>query len=119
MNVMYKDDTCEIAYRLHKSDDKIFKIDQDALNRTIINRSYYALFHKILPYYPLINNSTGGKKHEALREAIKANRELHQLFCTLQDLRVWADYKIEMPMKISDLTAILEKTYSVIKRNGL
>lgn len=65
--------------------------------RIVLSRLYYACFHKGLEDFSDIRNSSEGKKHQRLIEALTAStkpehKQLLKLILKLKDLRIWADY---------------------------
>jgi len=76
-------------------DKNIFKFeDEYSYLRIGISRLYYAYFWFYLDKYPDIANSKSSNKHNLILQKSNDN-----LFKTLQDLRIWADYKICQPPK--------------------
>ncbi|MBD5165221.1 MAG: hypothetical protein HDT10_05300 [Helicobacter sp.] len=75
-----------------------YKDKEDSISiRTMYNRLYYALYHKILHDNP--NNRTLQGKTAGIHSYIKCNNNLQgfkqQLYNDLYTLRMWADYDIE------------------------
>jgi len=103
---------------------EIFNENKQIYKKTIINRLYYSMYHKIL--HVLNKNLTGNSIHETLENILERNAsnetidKIYQLFRTLKSLRIWADYKLEeIPSDIDDKKIIYyqKRVYNIIKQN--
>lgn len=93
-------------------------IDDETKTRAIINRLYYALFHRILPEIKELKNNEGANQHDAICRILlkKApNQDATKLFLKLKSLRVWADYEINNPPYPIDLKRLISQTNSFVK----
>ncbi len=101
-----------------------FEIDNTKLNindetktRAIINRLYYALFHRILPEINELKNKSGSSQHDAIYGILLKkvpNQEVTRLFNILKSLRVWADYEINNPPFPINLKRLINQTHRVV-----
>lgn len=104
------------AFSFELSNINLININDETKTRAIINRLYYALFHRILPEIKELKNKSGSSQHDALYRAllIKApNQEITNLFSKLKALRVWADYEINNSPNI-DLQRLIYETNKVV-----
>lgn len=94
------------------------EIDDETKTRAIINRLYYALFHKILPEIKELKNKSGSSQHDAICVILLKrvpNQDITRLFIKLKNLRVWADYEINNPPYPIDLKRLISQTNSFVK----
>lgn len=104
------------AYSFEINKTKL-EINDETKTRAIINRLYYALFHRILPELNELKNKSGSSQHDAIYGILSKNapnQEVTKLFSILKSLRVWADYEINNPPFDFNLNRLIERTHRVV-----
>ncbi len=109
-----------LAYNLSNISPSVSLVGQETLNRSIINRLYYALYNKIIDELPQLKTSQTGNKHEQIVNILKRNshnstcKNAYNVFTELKTLRIWADYKPTIDSPPSNLANLLYKTNTII-----
>ena len=104
------------AYSFEINKTKL-EINDETKTRAIINRLYYALFHRILPEINELKNKSGSSQHDAIYGILLKkvpNQEVTRLFNILKSLRVWADYEINNPPFPINLKRLINQTHKVV-----
>lgn len=102
------------SYEINKTN---LNINDETKTRAIINRLYYALFHRILPEMNELKNKSGSSQHDAIYGILLKkvpNQEVTRLFNILKSLRVWADYEINNPPFPINLKRLINQTHRVV-----
>ena len=82
-----------LAYNLQNTDTSFLGVDEETLQRSIINRLYYALFTRIIDELPQLKASKTGDKHQQIEERLKKYSNnvtcsnTYRLFRDLKSLR--------------------------------
>ena len=102
------------SYEINKTN---LNINDETKTRAIINRLYYALFHRILPEINELKNKSGSSQHDAIYGILLKkvpNQEVTRLFNILKSLRVCADYEINNPPFPINLKRLINQTHRVV-----
>jgi len=88
--------------------------------RIIINRLYYALFHKYLHEDHALQSSNAPGQHTTILKKLSSkDAKLYQIYSKLYHLRIWADYNTDNNSQASELnlTAINYQVHKVLNRS--
>lgn len=104
------------AFSFELSNINLININDETKTRAIINRLYYALYHRILPEIKELKSKSGPSQHDAICGILLKNApqdEATKLFLKLKSLRVWADYEINNRTNV-DLKRLIYETNKVV-----
>ncbi len=118
----------KLAYELSQKhnliDDEITPLqDEILLRRIVFSRYYYALYHKYMAHDSDLNTKSGPGIHGTILTKIQNcnDYKLLQVYKKLMNLRIWADYKLDitgMETQVN-LNMIATDVWSIIKRQSL
>lgn len=90
----YSKDLNSFSYWYENKDGNVFTITNEAQQRIVLSRLYYAVLHHFFERYPNIATSKQPGKHETMARIISDNHQTnYPLFNKLKRLREWADYR--------------------------
>lgn len=121
----YSQTLTHCVYSMMQSEIKIDDIDKLSLEKSLINRLYYALYNRIIAELPKLQISTTGNKHKQINDILlskSSNRSIEQVYEVFKDmktLREWADYKPNESTPLFDLNVWQTKVYSIVKRKKI
>lgn len=104
--------------------DEITSLHDEVLVRRIIfSRYYYALYHKYMAHDSDLSSRSGPGVHAVILTKIEScnDPKLLQVYRKLMNLRVWADYKLEisgMETKVN-LNTIATDVWSIVNRKTI
>lgn len=104
---------------------KVEDIDKLSLEKSLINRLYYALYNRIMSELPNLQSSTTPNKHMQINDILlkqSSNRSIQQVQEVFQDMKVlreWADYKPNETGPPYNLNTLQYKVYSIVKRKKI
>ena len=117
----YSKELNAFSFNAKDIDPSSLKIDTDTLLRIRIRTLYYALYHRVLSELPQLQSSTTPNQHQQLEDQLykkspsnKHTQRVYWHFKELKALRVWADYRVNKPLSITNITLLLAKTNSFI-----
>ena len=120
-NLDYSKELNAFSFNTQEIDPSSLKIDADTLLRIRIRTLYYALYHRVLSELPQLQSSTTPNQHQQLEDQLykkspsnKHTQRVYWHFKELKALRVWADYRVNKPLSITNITLLLAKTNSFI-----
>lgn len=118
----------ELAYELSQKhdliDDEVTALqDKVLLRRIVFSRYYYALYHKYMAHDSDLNAKSGPGIHGAILTKIQNcnDHKLLQVYKKLMNLRIWADYKLDitgMETQVN-LNMIATDVWSIINRKTI
>lgn len=121
----YSEKLTHCAYTMMQPVVNVEDIDKLSLEKSLINRLYYALYNRIIAELPDLQSSTTPNKHMQvnqilLKESSKRSIEqVQQVFNDMKVLREWADYKPEESTPPYNLNVLQNKVYSIVKRSKI
>ena len=120
-NLDYSKELNAFSFNTKGIDPSSLKISTDTLLRIRIRTLYYALYHRVLSELPHLQSSSTPNKHQQLEDHLykkspsnKHTQRVYQHFRELKALRVWADYRVNKPLDVTDISLLLAKTNSFI-----
>lgn len=109
----------KFAYLLASKDlNKINKLlsceNKEILQRIILGRLYYAIYHFFAEKNEAFRNSTSSNKHQKLLEILKKEKKYkeYQVCLKLQKLRIWADYETKPQKENIKIAQLTKEVYS-------
>jgi|GEM_PF-6286066 len=121
----YSQTLTHCVYSMMQPTVAIDNIDKLSLEKSLINRLYYALYNRIIAELPKLQISTTGNKHKQINDILlskSSNRsieQVHQVFNDMKTLREWADYKPNESAPPYNLNILQTKVYSIVKRKKI
>jgi len=118
----YSEKLTHCVYAMMQPVVKIEDIDILSLEKSLINRLYYALYNRIIAELPDLQSNTTPNKHMQISQILlkqsskKSIEQVHQVFNDIKILREWADYKPNEPTPPYNLNILQTKVYSIVKR---
>lgn len=118
----YSEALTHCVYAMMQPVIKIEDIDKLSLEKSLINRLYYALYNRIIAELPDLQSNTTSNKHMQINQILlkqSSNRsieQVHQVFNDMKVLREWADYKPNESRPPYNLNTLQMKVYSIVKR---
>ena len=97
---------------------------KEVLDKSLINRMYYALYNRLVTELEEVQNTTANK-HKQIYDILtkqSSNREIERVKDVFEDmkrLREWADYKPYYPTPPYNLNTLQEKVYKIISREKI
>lgn len=104
--------------------DEITSLQDEVLVRRIIfSRYYYALYHKYMAHDSDLSSKSGPGIHAAILTKIQScnDPKLLQVYKKLMNLRIWADYKLDisgMETRVN-LNTIATDVWSIVNRRTI
>jgi len=101
---------------------KVEDMDMLSLEKSLINRLYYALYNRIIAELPDLQSSTTANKHMQINQILlkesskRSIEQVQQVFTDMKVLREWADYKPNESTPPYNLDILQNKVYSIVKR---
>jgi predicted enzyme involved in methoxymalonyl-ACP biosynthesis len=117
----YSKELNAFSFNAKEIDPLSLKIDADTLLRIRIRTLYYALYHRVLSELPKLQSSTTPNQHQQIEDQLykkspssEHTRRVYQHFKELKALRIWADYRVNKSLNITNIAILLAKTNSFI-----
>jgi len=118
----YSEKLTHCIYSMMQPTIKIEDIDTLSLEKSLINRLYYALYNRIIAELPDLQSSTTTNKHMQINQILlkqsstRSIEQVQQVFHDMKILREWADYKPNDSTPPYNLKILQNKVYLIIKR---
>jgi len=118
----YSETLTHCVYTMMQPVIKVEDVDKLSLEKSLINRLYYALYNRIVAELPDLQSNTTSNKHMQINQILlkqSSNRsieQVRQVFNDMKILREWADYKPNESTPPYNLNVLQMKVYSIVKR---
>jgi len=120
----YSVDLCQCIYDTMQIKSNFNAKHTEVLDKSLINRLYYALYNRLVSELEEVQNTTSNK-HQQIYDILNkksSNKEIQRVknvFSDMKRLREWADYKPEYTAPPYNLNNLQEKVYRIIKRDKI
>jgi len=121
----YSEKLTHCVYTMMQPTINVEDVDTLSLEKSLINRLYYALYNRIIAELPDLQSSTTANKHMQINQILlkqsskRSIEQVQQVFNDMKTLREWADYKPNDSIPPYNLSILQNKVYSIVKREKL